>query len=101
MRLPFIAATLAAAATAFGAAQAQNSLPDASPLDITQTTCRFLLRAGPEQEAILIFHHGFLSGQRNEVIVDVDAFRAISHEVVDACIEDPDAKLVDVFEAHR
>lgn len=70
--------------------------------DINEITCRDLLLAPSEEEPnILIYFHGYVSGLREDASIDVDTFGAISEQVVEACVDDSAAKLLDVFMAKR
>lgn len=97
-----LALSLALAATgllsAGAAAQAQSAASDRVIPSVSETTCRELLLApGDEEDNIMIFFHGYVSGSRGQDAVDVDAFSLASEAVAEACVDDPSALLLDVF----
>lgn len=95
------AAIVTTTAGAVSFAQSETTENDAS-IDVTQTTCRdMLLASGDEEENILIFFHGYMTGKKNETVINVDAFRDVSETILSDCIDNPDATLIAVFESKR
>jgi len=71
-------------------------------IEIDRMTCREMLRmGGEERDFTLIFLHGFVSGRQNALVFDGPALTAATDRILDACIGDPDASLLSVFEAAR
>lgn len=71
-------------------------------IDISATTCRDLLKAdGAEEQEIMIFFHGYISGMKNITMVDIDAFSEASNTITDRCIEAPKSMLLDIFKSVR
>ena len=63
--------------------------------------CRHLLKLNTEdKEATMAFFHGFISGKKNELMVDVDKLSDISDKVVDRCIGRPNDSLLSLFERY-
>jgi hypothetical protein len=54
-----------------------------------------------EQEAAIMFFHGYISGKNGELTVDVSALGEVSDKVIDHCIDNPNDFLLNVFEQYR
>ncbi|MEM6492026.1 MAG: HdeA/HdeB family chaperone, partial [Pseudomonadota bacterium] len=53
------------------------------PFELTTLDCRALLQAdGQDERNIMIYLHGYVSGVRDETVIDVARFRAVSDEIV-------------------
>ena len=75
---------------------------EAAIIRIEQTTCRDLLKIDPEESNNLhVYYHGFISGQRDEFSADIDVFADASARVLDACIDAPERRVLDVFREAR
>ena len=87
------------------AAYAQDNASTGSEADniaIDKLTCREMLKMGnDEREFTLIFMHGFLSGQKSEMLFDGSALADATDVVLDNCINSPDESLLAVFEKAR
>ena len=80
-----------------GPKQEDTSMIDAETLD-----CRFLLKLNDnEREATLAYYQGFMSGKKNELMVDVEKLGEVSDKVIDYCIDNPDDSLLTIFEQYR
>lgn len=81
-------------------AQAQSASEDV--VDLQTLDCRTLLKAEDDnRESILVFMHGYVSGKKGETVVNADQLSAVTDQVIDACIDQPDAKLMTLFEQYR
>lgn len=49
----------------------------------------------------MVFLHGFVSGARDALVFDGPALTAASDAVFDACIDAPDASLLETFREAR
>lgn len=75
---------------------------DRSTVDIENLDCRaMLMMDGDARDFTLIFYHGFISGQNKELIFDGDALAAATDRVLEQCIDNPNDKLLAVFEKAR
>ncbi|MEO0444105.1 MAG: HdeA/HdeB family chaperone [Pseudomonadota bacterium] len=75
----------------------QNSI-----IDISATTCRDLLRAeGEEEQEIMIYFHGYVSGIQGQTLVNINTFMEASSKITDRCIDKPDSQLLKVFQSIR
>jgi len=71
-------------------------------IKIDEMTCREMLKmAGDEQDFTVIFLHGFISGKKSELVFDSMALSEATDRVLDSCIDNPDDKLLAVFEKAR
>lgn len=96
----FLAAGALFAAMAFPASAQQDD--DSGIIEMTEVTCRdLLLFDGDEEEKVLIFFHGYMSGLSKNTTVDVPTFGEASVSITETCIDAPDMKLMDAFAAHR
>ncbi|MEM7540045.1 MAG: HdeA/HdeB family chaperone [Pseudomonadota bacterium] len=67
-------------------------------IDISVTTCKEFLDAEIEdQHDILVFHHGYVLGQRQDTLIDVLALSEISNNVRKTCEENPREVVLEVF----
>ncbi len=81
-------------------AQAQSASEDV--VDLQTLDCRTLLKAEDDNRAsILVFMHGYISGKKGDMSINGDQLSAVTDQVIDACIDQPDAKLLSVFEQYR
>ena len=79
------------------AKQEDNSMIDAGTL-----ACRYVLKLNDsDREATMAYYQGFMSGKKNELIVDVARLGNISDRVLDHCIDNPNDSLITVFEQYR
>jgi hypothetical protein len=84
--------------------QAQNRpmQDDNSMIELKSIACRRLLKLNDsEQEAAIMFFHGYMSGKKSELTVDVPALGEVSNKVIDHCIDNPNDFLFTVFEQYR
>lgn len=101
MRVTLILSAILCAGMSTLPAQAQQA-EEAEIIDLRETTCRMLLTFdGTEEEQVLIFFHGFMSGTQNNPMVDIAAFSEASAEITDTCIDNPEMTLLDAFKVHR
>ena len=86
----------------FAYAQDASSQTDGPIIDLGSMTCRELLQMpGEEEENTLIFLHGFMSGKNNELMLDVQALTAVTDQVRNYCIDNPEEGLLSAFERYR
>ena len=75
---------------------------DNSMIELKSLACRRLLKLNDsEKEAAIMFFHGYISGQKSELTVDVPALSKISDQVIDHCIDNPNDSLLSLFEQYR
>jgi hypothetical protein len=83
-------------------AQAQPMRDDKSNIELKSISCRRLLKLNDsDKEATLVFFHGYMSGKKSELTVDVPALSEVSDKVIDHCIDNPNDFLLTVFEEYR
>lgn len=81
---------------------AQPETQPAPPIDLEAVTCRdLLLMDGEEEENTILFMHGYMSGKREETMIDVGQLVAVTDEVKQTCIEQPSEPVMQVFEQYR
>ncbi|ACK70481.1 hypothetical protein PCC7424_2053 [Gloeothece citriformis PCC 7424] len=81
-----------------------NAIPNsaASSVDFSKIDCETLLKMdGDERDYTIIFFQGFMSGRRNTMIVDELAFARATDEVIDYCVDNPNDRVISVFEKYR
>lgn len=83
-------------------AQDKQMQDDNSTIELKSLACRRLLKLNDsEKEAAIMFFHGYISGKKSELTVDVPALGEISDKVIDHCIDNPNDFLLTVFEQYR
>ena len=101
MRVPTSVMALSVAASLalpFGA-QAQ---PGTAQLNIEEISCRqMLVMRGDERQFTLIYFHGFVNGQADELDFDGPVLMEATDIILDTCIETPDETLLSVFQNVR
>lgn len=98
--LKLLAGAFLLAATAFGS-DAIAADPDIK-INIDSVTCRDMLRkGGEERDFTIVFMHGFMSGKKGDLVFDAPALTEATDKVLDACINNPDATVLSVFEDVR
>lgn len=85
-------------------AQAQSS-PDADAADLVDLktlTCRELLKSeGENRRDLVLFIHAFISGKTGDTVINGPVLAGATNKIIDACIDNPDRKLLSVFEKYR
>ena len=75
---------------------------DSSTIDAGTLACRYLLKLDDsDQQATMAYYQGFMSGKKNQLIVDVTKLGDVSENVIDHCIDNPNDSLLTVFEQYR
>lgn len=83
-------------------AQSSQEADDTDMVDLQNLACRELLRAEGEQRGnLMIFMHGFMSGKKGEMTIDAPTLAEASNTIIETCIDNPDSKLMNVFEQNR
>ena len=93
--------TLAAMAIGFfvSTAGAQEAKP---VIDLTTLDCRTLLKLdGDQRQNVIMFYHGYISGQKSEKVANVDNLAQATDKIVDQCIDHPADPLMTAFAANR
>lgn len=68
-------------------------------ISLSGLTCRDLLKAeGDDRSNLMIFMHGYISGKTGNMSINGPVLAAISQRIIDACIDQPEQKLLSVFE---
>ena len=71
-------------------------------LQMEEFTCRdMLVRSGFERDFTVAYMHGFMSGKLNETTFDANKLTAATDSVLDYCISNPDAAIMEAFEQAR
>ncbi|NJK62872.1 MAG: hypothetical protein HC921_09495 [Synechococcaceae cyanobacterium SM2_3_1] len=82
-----------------------QSTPEAEnndQINLDELNCRTLLKAdGDERSNVIIFMHGYMSGQNEEKIINAPELAGITEKVIDACINNPDQLVLATFEEYR
>ena len=75
---------------------------DTDVLDLTEMTCRsFFKSADEDRESLMIFMHGYMTGVSGETTVDGVELAIASDDILDMCLDDPEASLFSVFQEVR
>jgi hypothetical protein len=70
--------------------------------DIAAIDCRSMLKmASDEQDFTLIYFHGYKSGQAGVTMFDAPALLEATEAVMDFCIDNPSATLLEAFDENR
>jgi HdeA/HdeB family len=94
-----IAATGAVALSLSGGAFAQDNDP---VLEMGSVECRTMLKMdSDEQDFTLIYFHGYISGTKGETLFDGPALREATDKIMDHCIDNPSATVMEAFEKNR
>jgi len=71
-------------------------------VDLNTLDCKtYLKMTGEERETTVAFYHGFVSGMKKEMTVNVPLLSEISDKVLDQCIDKPNEVLLKVFQENR
>jgi hypothetical protein len=71
-------------------------------VDLNTLDCRtYLKMSGEERQSTVAFYHGFVSGMKKEMTVNVPAMAEISDKVLDQCIDKPSEVLLKIFQENR
>jgi hypothetical protein len=85
-----------------GQVSAQPETQPAPTIDLEAITCRDLLKmGGEEEENTMLFMHGYMSGKREETMVNAGELAAVTDQVMNTCIDQPSEPLIQVFEQSR
>jgi HdeA/HdeB family len=100
MKPTTIAAALAAACLiSTGVAVAQEGDP---VLEMDSVECRTMLKMdSDEQDFTLIYFHGYISGTKGQTLFDGPALREATDKIMDYCIDNPSASVMEAFEKNR
>ncbi len=84
---------------------AQEAVPaaeDDMAIDISQISCRDFLKYEVERRRdTIVFLHGYVSGMKKNVRVDIGTLLEATDAALDGCIDQPSASALSVFEAVR
>lgn len=71
-------------------------------LDLKTLDCRAFLKLDSDhRNDVLMFYHGYISGQKNETVVNVDKLAQATDKVMDYCIDKPADTLMKSFISSR
>jgi hypothetical protein len=71
-------------------------------VDLKTQDCRTLLKmSGGDRDFTIVFYHGFMSGKKNDTVFNGPELSAITDQIYDHCIDNPNDSLLTVFEAKR
>ena len=80
----------------------QEKSKEWTSIDLNTLDCRtYLKMTSDERQTTVAFYHGFVSGMKKEMTVDVPAMAEISDKVLDQCIDKPGEVLLKVFQENR
>jgi hypothetical protein len=83
-------------------AETNTTETDESIVKLDDISCRKLLKLkDSEQEAAMMFFHGYMSGQKADLVANIDTLADVTDKVIDECIDNPDAKLMNMFKKYR
>jgi len=82
-----------------GTAFAQEGDP---VLEMDTVDCRTMLKMdSDEQDFTLIYFHGYISGTKGETLFDGPKLREATNTIMDYCIDNPSASVMEAFEKNR
>jgi HdeA/HdeB family len=82
-----------------GLAVAQEGDP---VLEMDSVECRTMLKMdSDEQDFTLIYFHGYISGTKGQTLFDGPALREATDRIMDYCIDNPSASVMEAFEKNR
>ena len=99
--LPVLAPVGGAMALSFlgASALAQESDP---VLEMASVDCRTMLKMdADEQDFTLIYFHGYISGTKGETLFNGPVLREATNKVMDYCIDNPSAAVMEAFQKNR
>lgn len=70
-------------------------------VEIEKVTCRDLLLMYDDQEATLVFFHGFMSGKKGEMLYDDKGLTESTDKILEHCVDNPAVSVLSVFEKFR
>ncbi len=71
-------------------------------VDLKTLDCRTFLKLDSEhRNDVIMFYHGYVSGQKNETVVNVDMLAQATDKVMDYCIDKPADTLMKSFMSSR
>ena len=94
-------AGIGAAALAFSSINvlAQDEEP---VIDMNTVDCRTMLKMdAEEQDFTLIYFHGYISGVKGDTQFDGPMLREATNTIMDYCIDNPSAMVMEAFEKNR
>ena len=71
-------------------------------LEMASVDCRTMLKMdADEQDFTLIYFHGYISGTKGETLFNGPVLREATNKVMDYCIDNPSAPVMEAFEKNR
>jgi len=71
-------------------------------IEMNTVDCRTMLKMdADEQDFTLIYFHGYISGTKGETLFDGPVLREATNKIMDYCIDNPSATLMEAFEKNR
>ncbi len=96
---------MAVAVPGFSAEKTKVNLEKTSAgmvVDLKTQDCRTMLKmSGGDRDFTIVFYHGFMSGKNNDTVFNAPELSAITDQIFDHCIDNPNDSLLTVFEAKR
>ena len=74
---------------------------DPTTVEIEKVTCRDLLLMYDDQEATLVFFHGFMSGKKGEMLYKDQELTEATDKILEHCVDNPAVSVLSVFEQFR
>jgi hypothetical protein len=100
MRIPLSGFTLVFGLIAVGGSA--SAADRSATIMIDKVTCREMLKmGGDERDFTIIYMHGFINGTQNTMEFDGPKLTEATDMVLDACISNPDATILSVFDKVR
>ena len=95
---------MAVAVPGFSAEKTKVNLEKTSAgmvVDLKTQDCRTMLKMSGDRDFTIVFYHGFMSGKNNDTVFNAPELSAITDQIFDHCIDNPNDSLLTVFEAKR
>lgn len=71
-------------------------------INMKDIDCRTMLKMeGDEQDFTLLYFHGYMSGTKGDMVFNGPVFREATGKIMDFCIDNPSATLMEGFEKNR
>lgn len=75
---------------------------DEPVINMQDIDCRTMLKMGGDEQAYtLLYFHGYVSGTKADMVFNGPAFREATDKIMDFCIDNPSAALMEGFEKNR
>lgn len=70
-------------------------------LDLTTVSCKdMLLMEGDQRDSTIVFFHGMMIGKNGSTVLDAQTLSNTTDKVLEHCVNNPQDKLISVFEKY-